>query len=104
MAVKAARKAFESGPWPRLTPSARGVLINKLADAVEKHAEELDTYIETDLERRLEVGLDFEIADALMKLEKAGLVMMNEGRYRVLPLDAAQAKLDALWEHYAKEN
>ena len=41
MAVKAARKAFESGPWPRLTPSARGVLINKLADAVEKHAEEL---------------------------------------------------------------
>jgi aldehyde dehydrogenase (NAD+) len=40
-AVKAARKAFESGPWPKMTPSARGVLLNKLADAMEKNLDEL---------------------------------------------------------------
>jgi aldehyde dehydrogenase (NAD+) len=41
LAVKAARKAFESGPWSKMTPSERGVLLNKLADAVEKHKDEL---------------------------------------------------------------
>ncbi len=34
-------KAFESGPWPKLTPSQRGRLLWKLADQIEQHAEEL---------------------------------------------------------------
>jgi phenylacetaldehyde dehydrogenase len=34
-AVKAARKAFDSGPWPRMTASERGKLIWKLADLLE---------------------------------------------------------------------
>jgi phenylacetaldehyde dehydrogenase len=40
-AVLAARKAFDQGPWTKLTPYERGRLILKLADLVEKHAEEL---------------------------------------------------------------
>ncbi len=40
-AVAAARKAFESGPWPKMTPSQRGRLLWKLADLIEKNAEEL---------------------------------------------------------------
>lgn len=40
-AVAAARKAFESGAWPRLTPSQRGRLLWKLADLIEEHADEL---------------------------------------------------------------
>jgi len=40
-AVAAARKAFESGPWPRLTPSQRGRLLWKVAELIEKNAEEL---------------------------------------------------------------
>lgn len=40
-AVKAARKAFETGPWPDISPSERGRLLLKLADLVEKHHEEL---------------------------------------------------------------
>ncbi|MDQ2714777.1 MAG: aldehyde dehydrogenase family protein [Chloroflexota bacterium] len=40
-AVVAARKAFESGPWPKLTPSQRGRLLWKLADLIEAHADEL---------------------------------------------------------------
>jgi aldehyde dehydrogenase (NAD+) len=40
LAVKAARKAYE-GPWGKMNPSERGRLIGKLADAIEKHADEL---------------------------------------------------------------
>jgi phenylacetaldehyde dehydrogenase len=39
-AVTAARAAFETGPWRKLTPSERGRMIWKLADLIEKHAEE----------------------------------------------------------------
>ena len=39
-AVKAARKAFESGPWPEMSASQRGRLIWKLGDLIEQHLEE----------------------------------------------------------------
>ncbi len=39
-AVKAARKAFESGPWPTMSASERGRLIWKLGDLIETHLEE----------------------------------------------------------------
>lgn len=39
-AVKAARQAFENGPWRKLTASERGKLIWKLADLIEERAEE----------------------------------------------------------------
>jgi phenylacetaldehyde dehydrogenase len=39
-AVRAARRAFESGPWPAMTPSERGRLLWKLADLLEAHADE----------------------------------------------------------------
>ncbi len=38
-AVAAARKAFDEGPWTRMSPSLRGELIWKLADLVDAHAE-----------------------------------------------------------------
>src|SRR6202795_4927763 len=41
-AVAAARAAFETGAWRRkMTPSQRGAMINRLADLIEKHADEL---------------------------------------------------------------
>ena len=39
-AVDAARAAFDKGPWRKLAPSERGRLIWKLADLLEKRAEE----------------------------------------------------------------
>ncbi|MFB6641465.1 aldehyde dehydrogenase family protein [Streptomyces chartreusis] len=39
-AVAAARKAFEEGPWPRLTPSERQRLIWRIGDALLDRAEE----------------------------------------------------------------
>src|ERR1700691_2788230 len=42
LAVKAARAAFHSkAPWRRMSASERGKLLYKLADLVEKHADEL---------------------------------------------------------------
>ena len=40
-AVKAARNAFERGPWRRMDASERGRLLNKLADLIEANSEEL---------------------------------------------------------------
>src|ERR1700720_4956531 len=39
-AVKAARAAFETGLWSKTSPAARGKMIWKLADLIEKHLEE----------------------------------------------------------------
>src|SRR5947208_1562678 len=41
LAVKAARKAFESGPWPKMSAAERGRLMHKLADAIEANIDEL---------------------------------------------------------------
>ncbi len=40
-AVKAARRALESGPWAKMDAADRGRLLFKLSDLVEKNAEEL---------------------------------------------------------------
>ncbi len=39
-AVQAARRAFETGPWAKMSPSERGQLIYRLADLIEKNADE----------------------------------------------------------------
>src|SRR5690348_17049052 len=41
LAVKAARKAFEEGPWRKTSAAERGRLLHRLADLVEQNAEEL---------------------------------------------------------------
>src|SRR5579864_3929235 len=39
-AVRAARRAFDEGPWPRMSPSERGRMLWKLADLIEQNLEE----------------------------------------------------------------
>jgi aldehyde dehydrogenase (NAD+) len=41
LAVTAARRAFEEGPWPKMSASERGLLLHRLADLIEQHKEEL---------------------------------------------------------------
>ncbi|MEP0848726.1 MAG: aldehyde dehydrogenase family protein [Phycisphaerae bacterium] len=42
LAVKAARRAFDSGPWTqKLSATERGQLMNRLADLIEEHKQEL---------------------------------------------------------------
>jgi acyl-CoA reductase-like NAD-dependent aldehyde dehydrogenase len=40
-AVKAARAALDQGPWPKASAAGRARLLNRLADAIEQHADEL---------------------------------------------------------------
>lgn len=40
-AVRAARLAFDQGPWPRMTALERAAVLNKAADLMEGHADEL---------------------------------------------------------------
>lgn len=40
-AVQAARTAFESGPWPKMSAAERGRLLYRLADLIEAHRDEL---------------------------------------------------------------
>src|SRR5437016_985804 len=44
LAVKAARRAFENGPWRTMTASERGRAIWKLADLMEQHLEQLPNW------------------------------------------------------------
>ena len=41
MAVKAARRAYENGPWASMTPSQRGRIIHRIGDLILDHADEL---------------------------------------------------------------
>ena len=41
LAVAAARKAFDEGPWPRMDARERGAIMHRLADLIEKNAAEL---------------------------------------------------------------
>src|ERR1700733_3122017 len=41
IAVKAARRAFEDGPWSKMKPVERGKIVWRLGDILEAHADEL---------------------------------------------------------------
>jgi phenylacetaldehyde dehydrogenase len=41
LAVAAARRAFETGPWSRMSPAARQRIVWSLGDIIERHADEL---------------------------------------------------------------
>src|SRR5690606_5054136 len=43
LAVKAARKAFESGPWAEMSPSKRGRLMHRIGDLILENVDELAT-------------------------------------------------------------
>jgi len=57
-AVRAARRAFEDGPWARMTPSDRGRLIWRIGDLILEHVDEL-AQLET-----LDNGKPFVVAQA----------------------------------------
>jgi aldehyde dehydrogenase (NAD+) len=58
LAVKAARQAFHSkSPWRRMSASERGKLLTRLADLIEKHADELATLESLDNGKPKQVAL-----------------------------------------------
>jgi aldehyde dehydrogenase (NAD+) len=41
LAVTAARKAFDQGPWPRMSPHERGRIVWKLGELIQEHLDEM---------------------------------------------------------------
>ncbi|WP_281235146.1 TMEM143 family protein [Flavobacterium gelatinilyticum] len=67
-------------------------------------AEELDEQIESWFETKLKTNLDFDVHDALLKLQSIGLGTENNGRWTVIPLHDALVKIDYLWDNVFQYN
>jgi phenylacetaldehyde dehydrogenase len=80
-AVIAARAAFETGPWSKMPPAGRAKLIWKLADLLEKHAEEFAQLESLDNGKPLTIA---RVADLPLSIEHlryhAGWATKIEGR------------------------
>jgi hypothetical protein len=69
-------------------------------------AEQLDDHVEQYLEKEAGLKVDFEIGDALAKLERLQLVERKEDRFSAVPIETALERLDDAWDnifHYAND-
>lgn len=79
-AVAAARSAFEKGPWHSATPIERAAILNKAADLMEAHIDELAELETLDQGKPLLVGRWAEIPSAINQFRYfAGLAAAIEG-------------------------
>jgi len=79
-AVAAARVAFETGPWPAMTPAERARLLWTIADVLEAHIDELAELETLDQGKPLYVGRWAEIPGAIGQFRYfAGLATKLEG-------------------------
>ncbi|MGC0416269.1 aldehyde dehydrogenase [Embleya sp. AB8] len=61
VAVAAARRAFDTGPWPRLAPAERGRALLRFADTIEAHREELALTIALEMGKPITEAYDIEL-------------------------------------------
>jgi aldehyde dehydrogenase (NAD+) len=65
LAVKAARNAFERGAWRKTSAAERGRLLHKLADLMEKHADELAELESLDNGKPVKVARTVDVAASI---------------------------------------
>jgi phenylacetaldehyde dehydrogenase len=93
-AVAAARAAFDTGPWSKATPSKRAKLMWKLADLIEKHAEEFAQLESLDNGKPVNVARAADVPGTIeMFRYMAGWATKIEGN--TIPLSAGGAKFFA---------
>ena len=68
LAVDAARKAYDGGPWTKMTPAQRAKLIWKLGDAIDANAEKLAMIETLDNGKPLKMARIADVAGAAEKL------------------------------------
>lgn len=61
---------------------------------------QLDAAVERWLAERWACSVDFEVADALAKLDRLGLAREEDGRWHATPPREAKAHLDRIWDGY----
>src|SRR5271167_4741912 len=81
-AVAAARAAFDNGPWrKKITAAGRGVFMNRLADLIEKHKEELAELESLDNGKPYQVALNADLPLTIACYRYyAGWADKNQGR------------------------
>ncbi|MGH8810308.1 MAG: aldehyde dehydrogenase family protein, partial [Noviherbaspirillum sp.] len=62
LAVQAARRAFDSGPWSRMRPSERQRLLLKLADLIEQNAQAIAEIESIDNGKSVQMALAVDVA------------------------------------------
>ena len=65
LAVAAARRAFDSGPWPRLAPAERGRVLLRIADLLEEQREELALTVSLEMGKPITDAYDIELRAAI---------------------------------------
>ena len=94
LAVQAARRAFETGPWSRMRPSERTRLLLQLADALEHNGDEL-ALLET-----LNTGKPLKIARAFDVGMAAECLRYNAGWATKLNGETRNVSLPGDWHAY----
>ena len=61
-------------------------------------AEKLDQQIETWFEKEFNCTLDFDVQDALIKLQHIGLAQEQNGNWTVLTIEKAIQRVDEIWD------
>ncbi|WP_214412265.1 aldehyde dehydrogenase [Sphaerisporangium fuscum] len=65
LAVAAARRAFDHGPWPRLAPAERGRALLRLADLIEERRAELALTISLEMGKPIKDAYEIELRAAV---------------------------------------
>ena len=60
-AVEAARRAFDTGPWPRMSARERGETLLRFADLVEAHRDELALLVSLEMGKPVRVAWEIEL-------------------------------------------
>ena len=85
LAVKAARRALEEGPWSRLSPADRSTLLWRLGDAIEEHADELALLETIDNGKPLKAARSLDVAASAERFRYyAGWVTKLDGGARII--------------------
>ncbi|MFF5372750.1 aldehyde dehydrogenase [Streptomyces sp. NPDC013187] len=61
LAVAAARRAFDSGPWPRLAPTDRGRILLRIAELLDERREELALTVSLEMGKPVTDAYDIEL-------------------------------------------
>ena len=73
-------------------------------DPIDLLEAQLDDYVELYLEGNANLKVDFEIGDALDKVERLGVVEKQGEFYKAVSLPAALERLDYRWDNYFQYN
>jgi aldehyde dehydrogenase (NAD+) len=67
-AVRAAREAFDNGPWPRMAPDERAAVLRRIADGLEERAAELAEIVTTENGTPISISRAAQVLGALPHL------------------------------------